>query len=80
LTAAALQGDAPNEADPMVREQPESVRNILQRLAMLRRNPSTTSSAMPMLQDLALTTLDRPEVQCVLQYVAVRVAVCCSAL
>mmetsp|Transcript_59154 Transcript_59154/g.95617 ORF Transcript_59154/g.95617 Transcript_59154/m.95617 type:complete len:794 (-) Transcript_59154:664-3045(-) len=63
LTAAALQGDAPNEEDPLVREQPQSVRNILQRLAMLRQNPSTTSSAMPMLQDLALTTLDRPEVQ-----------------
>jgi len=63
LAAAALQGDMPNEDDPLVQGAPESMRNIVQRVAFLRQNPSTTSAAMPMLQDLALTTLDRPEVQ-----------------
>lgn len=69
LAAAALDPAASNTSDAAL-PAPQSVRDLVRRVSLLAESPSVSSlglsspqGAMPMLQSLALTTLDRPEIQ-----------------
>ena len=66
LASSALRGEAnlwDNEQDP----PPETVRALVEQVARLSRSQSPNGGALaqrgvPLVQELALTTLDRPEV------------------
>merc|ERR1712127_388089 len=69
LAAAALDPAASKTSDAAL-PAPQSVRDLVRRVSLLAESPSVSSlglsspqGAMPMLQSLALTTLDRPEIQ-----------------